>query len=100
MEIIDVITIYTAGEMYEYVVQLDGCWTMFSDNDLGREYLPLVDQEPSDGAWCPDFLDRHCIGSLEGDEANTMMLDVLAESMLYPHEVAERRAWMEQRLNK
>lgn len=91
MIIEDVKTIYTGGGIYEYIVLLDdGRYAMFDDDDLGRQFVPFVDREPTENDWCSDFFDRYDAGYLVGDDADTFMIDVLRESTLTPSEVATR----------
>lgn len=91
MNIMDVKTIYTGGGIYEYIVLLDGGrWAMFDDDDLGRHFVPIVDQEPTEADWRTEFFERHDAGYLDGDDADAFMLDVLLESTLTPSELADR----------
>lgn len=90
MTIVDVKTIYTGGGIYEYIVLLDdGRYAMF-DDDLGRQFVPFVDREPTENDWCSDFFDRYDAGYLVGDDADAFMIDALRESTLTPSEVATR----------
>lgn len=91
MTIMDVKTIYTGSGIYEYIVLLEnGRWAMFDDEDLGRQFVPITDREPTEDDWHSDFFERYDAGYLVGDDADDFMLEVLRESTLTPSEVAER----------
>lgn len=91
MQILDVKTVYTGGGIFEYIVQVDGDrWAMFDDEDLGREFVPVVDREPTDNDWNSDFFETHDAGYLVGEEATEFMREVLVASALNEWERGDR----------